>query len=148
MYHLLYNGSTGKDTMSKCQPTNEFMRKVCALLYYVHTTTYNRINCNCLRILVRFHTQRRFRASLYVRVSDSGHRVTSARKMCMNNTGYKLYRMMSVRSTRHHKILHNPTIIYTKIFFVPACHPRKIYGFVTARSTRHHTLLHNPTIIH
>ena len=55
---------------------------------------------------------------------------------------------MTVRSTRHHTLLHNPTILRTKTFFVPAWHPRQIYCCMPARSTRHHTLLHNSTIIH
>ena len=146
--HVLYHDSTGEYTMSKCQTTDEFTIKVRALLYYVHTTTYNRINCKFLRFLIWCHTRRRFRASLSFRVSDSGHCVTSARNFCTNNPGHKLYRSMSVRSTRHHTLLHNPKILHTKTFFVPACHLRKIYRCMTARSTRHHTLLNNPTILH
>ena len=134
--------------MSKFQRTYEFTIKVHALLYYVHMTTYNRINCECLRVHVQFHTQRCFRASLSVRISDSGHPVTYDRQFCTDNPGHKTYRWMSVRSTRHHTLLHNPIILHTKTFFVPACHPRKIYHCITARSTRPHTLLHNPTIIH
>ena len=49
---------------------------------------------------------------------------------------------MSVRSTRHHTLLHNSTILHTNTFFVLACHPRKIYRYMAARSTRHYTLLH------
>ena len=45
VYHVLYNDSVGKDTMSKFQHTEEFTRKVRALLYYVYTTTYNIFNC-------------------------------------------------------------------------------------------------------
>ena len=32
---------------------------------------------------------------------------------------------MPARSTRHHTLLHNSTIIHTKTFFAPACHPHK-----------------------
>ena len=30
---------------------------------------------------------------------------------------------MSAQSTRHHKLLNNPTVLHTKTFFAPACHP-------------------------
>ena len=77
--------------MSKSQLTEEFTRKVCALIYYVHTTIFNRINCNFPRVLVGFHTKRRSRVSLSVRVSDLGQPVTYARQFCMNNPGNKIY---------------------------------------------------------
>ena len=92
------------------------MRKICALLYYVHPTTYNGINCNRPRVLIRFHTQRSFHASLSIRVSDSDHPITYDRKFCTNNTGHKIHRWMSVHSTQHHTLLHNPTILHTKKF--------------------------------
>ena len=71
-----------------------------------------------------------------------------ARQFCTNNPSHKIYCCMSERSTRHHTLLHNPTIIHTKTFSVPACHPRKIYRCIAARSTRYHVLPHNPTILH
>ena len=148
VYHDLYNYSPGKKTMSKYQCTYGFTRKVCALLYYVNTTTYNQINFNHPHVLVRFHTRRRFSASLSIRVSDSCHPVTYAIKFCTNIPGHKIYLWMSVCSTRHNVILHTSTIIYTKTFFAPTCHPRKIYCCMTAHFTKHHRLLHNPTIVH
>ena len=71
-----------------------------------------------------------------------------ARKIFTINPGHKIYQWISVRSTRHHTLLHNPPVLNTKTFFAPAFHPRKIYRCMTAQSTRHHTLLHNPTILH
>ena len=110
-------------------------------------TTYNRINCECLRVHVQFHTQRCFRDSLSSRVSDSDHHVTYAKNFCTNKPVHKIYCWISVRSTQQHTLLHNPKIIHAKTFFAPACHPLNIYRCMTARSIRHHTLLHNPTIL-
>ena len=139
----------GENTISKYQRTEEFTRKVCALLYYIYMTKKNWINYNWLRVLimhfyrlVRFHTQRRCRSSLSVRLSDLGHPVMYIRFFCRNNPGHKIYRCMSVRSTQHHTLLPNPTIIHTKTFFTPAFHPRQIYRCMSARSTQHRTLLH------
>ena len=117
VYHTLYNDSAGKNTMSKCQRTDGFMRKVCGLLYYVHKTTYYRINCNRPCVLVRFHTQRRFCAILSVRTPDSHHPVTYVSQFCTNTPCHKMYPCMSVRSTRHRTLLRNPTILHTKTFF-------------------------------
>ena len=148
VYHVLYSDSAGENNMSKCQHTEEFTRKVRALLYYVHRNMDNRIDCNSPRVLVQFHTRRCFCARLSIRVSDLGHPVMYARKFCTNNPGHKMYRCMSVRSTWQHTLLQNPTIIHTKTFFAPDCHPRKIYRCMSAQSTRHNTLLQNPTILH
>ena len=119
-----------------------------SLLYYVHTTKYNIINCNFPQVIVLFHTQRRFHTSLSIRVSDSGHPVTYARQFLANKPGHKIYRCILVCSTQHHTLLHNPTIIQRKTFFAPAYHPCKIYPCMSAHSTRHHTLLYDPTILH
>ena len=155
MYHVLYNYRVGKKTMSKCQLTEEFTRKVRALLYYVYTTTYNWINIKwpCIFIvkfyrIIQFPKQRRFGASLYFRVSYSVHPVTYTIQLFRNKPSHKLYRCMSVRSTQHHTLLHNLTIIHTKTFFSPACHPCQIYQYMSAHSTRHHTFLHNPMVLH
>ena len=77
---------------------------------------HNRINYNRPCVLVQFHTRRRFRASLSIRASDSSHLVTYARQFCTNNPGHKIYPWVSVRSTLHHTILHNPTILHTRKF--------------------------------
>ena len=123
--------------------------KLCTLLYYAHTTTYNdRVLLMHFCRLLRFHTQRRFRPSLSVRVSDSGHPVTYARQFFTNTPGHKIYCCISACSTRHHTLLHNPTIIHVRTFVAPASHPRKIYLCMSAQSTQHHILLHNPTILH
>ena len=98
--------------------------------------------------LVGFHTPRCFSASLSTRVSDSGHPVTYAIHFFTNNPGHKIYRCMSVHSTRHHTLPGEPYILHTKTFFVPACHLHKIYLCMSACSTRHDTLLHNPTILY
>ena len=81
VHHILYNNSAGKNTMSKCQHTEQLTSKVRALLYYVHMTKYNQINCHCSHVLIihfysliRFHTQRRICSSLSVRIY--------ARKFC------------------------------------------------------------------
>ena len=52
-----------------------------------------------------------------------------------NKPGHKIYHFMSVRSTQHHKLLHNPRILHTKIVFLPACHLHQIYRCISARST-------------
>ena len=98
--------------------------------------------------LFRFHSQSHFRASLSVRVFDSGHPVMYVRNVCTNKPGHKIYRWTSARSTRYHTLIHDPTILDTKTFPAPVCHPRKIYLYMPTRSTRHHTLLHNLTILH
>ena len=112
VYHVLYNNSAGKNTMYKCQCTYELTWKVRAILYYVHMNTYNIINWNCLRVLVRFHTREKFRATLYIKVSDSVYPVTYAKTICTKTPGHKIYQCVSVRSTQHHTILHHPTILH------------------------------------
>ena len=134
--------------MYKYQRTDGFTRKLCTLLYYVNTTTYNIINCNWPRVPVQFHTRRCFYASLYIRVFNSGHPVRYVMQFCTNNTSHKIYRWMSVFSTWHHMLLNIPTILHTKKCFTSACHPCKIYLCMIAHSTGHHTLLHNPKILH
>ena len=106
VYRVLYNNSAEKKTMSKRQRTKEFKIIFCALLYSVHMATYNISNYKfpyflIMRFyrLVRFHTRRRFRASISDRVSDAGHPVTYARKEFTNKPGHKIYRCMSKRST-------------------------------------------------
>ena len=37
--HVIYNDIAGGNNISKCQHTEKFMRKVRALLYYIHVTT-------------------------------------------------------------------------------------------------------------
>ena len=134
VYNVIYNYSAGKNTMPKFQCTEEFTRKVCALLYYINMTTHNQINWKCPRVLivqiyrlVQFHPQRSFCASLSVRVSHSGRPVTYTRQFFANYPGQRIYCCMPTRSTRHHTLLHNPMILHTKTFFAPACHPRKKY---------------------
>ena len=99
------------------------MIKVRMLLYYVHITTYNQINYKFPHILiihfsrlVQFHTWRHFCTSLSIRVSNPGHPVTYARKLCTNKAGHKIYRCMSACSTRHCTLIPNPTILHTKTF--------------------------------
>ena len=99
------------------------MSKLRVLLYYVHTNTYIQINYNCpsvlimhLYIIVWFHIQKHFGASLSFMVSDSGHPVTYTREFFMNKPGHRIYCCVSARSTRHHTLLHNTTIIHTKTF--------------------------------
>ena len=70
------------------------------------------------------------------------------KKFCTDKPGQKIYRCMSLCSTQHHTLLHNPTIIHTKKCFAPACNSRKIYRCTSELPTQHHTLLHNPTILH
>ena len=129
---MIYNNSAGKSIISKCQHTEEFTRKLRALLYYVHMATYNRINCKCPRVLtmhfyrlVRFHTWRRFCTRLSVRVFYSGHPVTHGINFFTNKPGHRIYRCIPARYTQHYALLHNPMILHTKTFFAPACHPCK-----------------------
>ena len=102
------------------------MRKVCALLYYIHSTIYNQINWKWLPIpimqfyrLVKFRIWRRFHASLSVRVSDTDQHVKYVRKYCKHKNSNKLYCRMTSGFTQHYMLLHNPKIIHTKTFFVP-----------------------------
>ena len=118
--------------MSKCQRSEQFTGKLRALLYYVHITTYNWINCKYPRILivnfyrlVWFYTRRCFCASLSVKVLNLGHPVSYVRKYCTKKTGHKIYLWIPARSTRHYTLLHNTTILHTKIFFAPFCHQRR-----------------------
>ena len=138
---------TQENTMFKYQRTDGFTRKLRALLSYVHTTMYNKINYNRLHILIWFHKRRHFYVIVYVRASDSGRPVTYGRKFCTNKPSHKLYCCITEGSIRHHALIKNPTIIHTKTFFAPVCHPRKIYSCVIAHSKRHHTLLHHPMIL-
>ena len=64
------------------------------------------------------------------------------------NPNHKIYRCILVRSTHHHTLLHNPTILYMKIFILQACPPLNIYRCMSASSTKQQTLLHNTTILH
>ena len=131
------------------------MIKVRALLDYVYTTTYNRINWNWPRVfimrfykIVWFNTQRRFHASMSARVSNSIHPVTYTSQFCRKRPGHKIYHCTQLQSTRHYRLLHNPTILHTKTFFAPDYHLCQIYRFMSAWSTGHHTLPNNPTILH
>ena len=158
MYHFIYNDCAGENTISKCQGTEESMGKVRALLYYVHMNMYIQINFKCQHVLIMhfyrliwFHIQRRFRASLSIRLSGSGQPVIYARKYCTNNPYHKLYRWISSRSTLNYTHLHDPTILHTNTFFAPASHPRKkfhprqnchiLYCYTHLRFTRHRPLL-------
>ena len=132
MYNVIYNNSAGKKTIHKYQRTEEFMRKVQALLYYVHMNAYNWINFKIPRViimhfyrLIRFHIRRRFCTRLSVRVSNSGQPVTYTRQFCTNKTGHKIYHCMPAGYTWHYILLHNTTIIHTNKFIATACHPRK-----------------------
>ena len=44
LYHMLYNDSAGKNTMSKCQRTDGFTRKVCTLIFG-HSFFFPYYNC-------------------------------------------------------------------------------------------------------
>ena len=93
---MIYDNITRQNTMSKFQHTETLRRNVCALLYYIHMTSYDQINFKFPHVLiirfyrlVQFYTQGRFCASLSVRVSISGHPVTYVSQFCTNNTGQK-----------------------------------------------------------
>ena len=133
--------------MPKYKHTKVFTSKLCALLYYVHMKMYIRINCNFPRviifhlyILVRFHTQRLFRTSLSVRVSDPGHPVVYSRQFFTNKPGHKIYLCMLVRSKQHNTLLHNPTILHTKTCFVLDSHIHQKISSKTKLS--HSSLIH------
>ena len=121
------------------------MRNVCALLYYVHIFTKNRINGKLpcapiihFYIIVWFHIRRHFLAILSIRVSDSGYPVNCTRKHSTNNPCHKLHHFMPARSTRHYTLLHSPMILHMKTLFLR--HP------VTC--TRKYRLIQNYHIIH
>ena len=142
--------------MSKCQPTEECTRKVCALLYYVHVNTYNQIKLKSPRVtimkfyrLVQFHIQGRFNAIPSIRVYNPGQPVTYARQFYMNKPGHKIYLCMSAGSTRNYILLNNAMIIHTKIFLrQPVNHGRKYLQrqtvtFFTATPARaSHVIVH------
>ena len=122
VYNGLYNNNVGK-TRSKCECTKESTIKVCALLYHIHMTTYNFINCKCpcflimnFYRLVRFHIQRYFRARPSVRVSDSVHPVTYVIQFFTKNPGPKIYCRMPVGSTNNYILLHIIMINIHRLF--------------------------------
>ena len=129
MYHGLCRNCAWKNITSRFQCTIKSIRNVRALLDYVNMTTYNKINRKPSRvtiiqfyILVWFHIQRHFCASISVRVSDSGHTVKQARKYITKKHCKKLHQYTTEQSTRHHTLLYNTTIQYTMTLFVAACH--------------------------
>ena len=127
--------------------------KVCELLYYVvHMTTYIIINCKRPHIIivhfyrvVQLHIRGKFCASLSVRASDSGQPITHSRQYFMNSTGQKLYHCIIAVSIRYYTVLNNPTILHTKTFFMPECHPRK--RILSETKLSHSSLLH-PHVLH
>ena len=128
------------------------MRKVRVLLYYVPTTTNNKINwkhprfpiMHCYK-LVRLHIQRNFRARLCIRVSNWVQPVKYARKYLTNNPCHKLYHYIPELPTRYYTLLHNPTVVHTKKLFPPACHPRKRIS--SKKKLSHPSILH-PCMLH
>ena len=100
------------------------MIKTCALPYYVHMTTYNQINQRRPRvtiiqfyILIWFHIQIHFHASLSVWVSSSGHTVKCTIKYITKNPFNKLHHCIPACSTWNHTLLHTPTILHMKKYF-------------------------------
>ena len=127
------------------------MRNFRMLLTNVPMTTYNKINWKRRPILiihfyklVWFHKKRCFRASLSIRLSDSGQPIKCARKYCTNKPCHKLHHYIPAHSTCHYTLLHNLTIIHAKRFLVPACHLHKKISSDTKLS--HFPLLHPQTI--
>ena len=123
VYHVFYNNITGKTTMYKFQCTEEFTRNLCALLYYVYTTMFNQINCNLPRVLIMhfyrlvwFHTQRNVRASLTIRVSNSGHHVKYARTFCRNKLDKKKLLHVSTLHTTSYTSTYSYNSTYGDIF--------------------------------
>ena len=70
---------------------------------------------------------------------------TYARKYCTKIHGHKLNLCMPSGSTLNYTLIHTPTILNTKTFFVPACHPRKKISSKTKLS--HSSLIH-PRLLH
>ena len=95
--------------------------------------------------LVQFHILIFFRAITYIRVSDSGHPIRYSRQYCTNKPGHKLYHCIPAHSTQHHRILHYPTILHMKTFFVPFYHPRKK---ISSKSKLSHSSLINPRALY
>ena len=140
------------------------MRKVRVLLYYVPTTTNNKINwkhprfpiMHCYK-LVRLHIQRNFRARLCIRVSNWVQPVKYARKYLTNNPCHKLYHYIPACSTCHHALLHTPTILRTKnILFQTVTYAREyrtrqncliLHYYTHTRFTCHHPILNTKTFL-
>ena len=129
-----------------------------ALLFYVHMTTYNWVNCKCPWVitvyfyrLIWFHIWRHFCTSLSVGLYNSGQPVTSARKYCKNNPCHKLYGFTPEGSTHHYTLLHTPTIIHTKTLlhqhvtcerkYCPRQNCHILQYYTHSRFIRHHPLL-------
>ena len=113
---------------------------------------YNWIIYKCPRILIMhfyrlvwFHIQRRFCASLYIRVSNSGEPVTYTRQFCTNKPGHKLHRYMPAGSTIQYILLNNNTIIHWKKTFASACHLRKK---ISLKKKLSHSSLKLPHLLH
>ena len=58
----------------------------------------------------------------------------------MNNPSHKIYRCMTVLSTRYYMILHAPTILHRKTFFAPFCHLRK--KILSGTKLSHSSMIH------
>ena len=123
---------------------------------------YNRINCKFQQViimhfyrLVWFHIWRRFRVSLYIRVSNSDQHVAYARQFFTKNPGHKIYSFVSAGSTRHYILLHDPMIIHTKKYFKTARHLHKkisskknchiLHCYIHRCFKRHRPLLYIPS---
>ena len=96
---------------SKFQRTEEFTRKVCMLLYYVHRTTFNKINWKFLPIII-IH----FYRLIWFNIWRCFLWQTIYQVFQFRSPWFKIYRCMLLQSTKYFKILNNPTILHTKKF--------------------------------
>ena len=109
--------------MSKCQCTIKSTRNICMLLDYINITKFNPIKLKRLHVptphfykLIRLHILSKFCSSLSIRVSDSVQTLMCSKTKCTDKTCHKLHHYIPARSTRHQILLHNSTILHTKIF--------------------------------
>ena len=103
--------------MFKCQRKDRFTRQVHAILYFVHTTMYNIINCNHSLVLIRFRKQRFSRQPICQGIWFRPP-CNVCHTICTNKPVCKIYQCMTARSIRHHTLLHISMILHTKKFLV------------------------------
>ena len=116
------------------------------------------ISHNIILHNIKFNTQRNFRASLYIMVSDSGQHVNCARKYRTKRTYHNLQNYTPDRFTCHHTLLHTHMIKHTKTFLhQPFTFARKyckrknchnIHKYEHSRLPHHSKLIHMTTFMH
>ena len=79
-------------------------------------------------IIVKFHIQIKFCASLSVSVSDSYQYTKCTIKYCTKKFCHTLHHYIPERPAFHITLLHTHTFTYTKTFIAPVCHLHHKYS--------------------